>query len=48
MAYIIIDFRKFLALIFLNEICTYSPATLKLNRTIEGSRFLLPFLSPLS
>ena len=26
----------------------YSPATLKLNRTIEGSRFLLPFLSPLS
>ena len=26
----------------------YSPATLKLNRTIEDSRFLLPFLSPLS
>ena len=27
---------------------TYSPATLKLNKGSPGSRFLLPFLSPLS
>ena len=26
----------------------YSPATLKLNKGSPGSRFLLPFLSPLS